>query len=1181
VSTTFFAALTALFWASASSPGATPSDRSPGFPQYPALSGSGDFVVYADRGDLWSVPTTGGVANRLTSHGASEGRSAFSPDDRQLAFESDRDGTRNLYVMDVAVQDGRLVASGRVQRVTTSDRWEALSGFSPSGDALLFHSYREPEIYRAPRMYSAPIDGGPVQRLTGAFGRAPRLSSDEQTLVFSRGYAPWERPAYRGSGNRDVWSLDLASGEFTRRTNSKSNEGEAFIRPDGSLVLRSSRDGQNDIWTIGANTPFEQAVNRTHLSRGEHATIGHGVRDLTVSADGSTAVVGVWDGLQRLDLRNPSATLQAIDIQVGGDVSTLDRRIERLDKKVGEVAMHPSGEAIATVARGEVLVRSVQEDHPTRRVTQDHARQRHIAWSPDGQTLYFTSDASGSDAIWQATVSLRRDDLLPEPEEESVAIEDADDDAEEVDDKAEEDESDEATADDEDESDEATADDEDESDEATADDEDSDAADDKDDQDDAKNTTGEAWADALRFDVQELIPGPAVSRPMPSPDGRSLLYQRGNGDLVLRDLDSGDDRVLLESWDAPEVRWASDGQHIVYSVSDLDFNNDIWLMAVDSPEDAVNLTQHPDIDRAPRLSADGKVLVFLSDRNRIGENWDYDVWMIPLDEALEDMTDYELDAHVKDAAKAAGKRKILPLAASENASDSKDAADPIEFTKLDTAWKRARRLTSHNGSEDDLYLSPGGDAIVYSGTVGDDEGLWSVDHRGKNREKITAGAVSNVRGDLGGKTISFVAGGTAKHAPAKGGKTESWPIDADARITVADEQRQKFQETARTFGDTFYHPTMKGLDWEAIARRYGDLAARTRTSQAFNRVVDHLFGEVNGSHTGIGGGFGYDGPDAGIGHLGIEVKPVEDGYRVVRVLPDGPADRGEAGLRSGDVIVSINDTPLSQDGVVTDLRAAMEDTAGEEILVDVRSEDGTERTTLLVPMSFGRWGSLARDDELASRREAVDAASDGRLGYLHIRGMNMPSVHQFEHDLYAAAHDKDGLIIDVRDNSGGFTTDILLSSLTAPAHAFTVPRGAKVGDVRPDSYPRDRRLLYGYSRPIVVLCNENSFSNAEIFSHAIQTTGRGTLVGEETFGGVISTGSFKLIDGTRVRQPFRGWYLPDGTDMESRGAIPDVRVVRHPQDEVAGHDAQLDAAVRALLTQLPATPPSVHPRPAS
>ena len=95
----------------------------------------------------------------------------------------------------------------------------------------------------------------------------------------------------------------------------------------------------------------------------------------------------------------------------------------------------------------------------------------------------------------------------------------------------------------------------------------------------------------------------------------------------------------------------------------------------------------------------------------------------------------------------------------------------------------------------------------------------------------------------------------------------------------------------------------------------------------------------------------------------------------------------------------------------------------------------------------------------------------------------------------------------------------------------------------------------------MVLCNQNSFSNAEIFSHSIKTTGRGRLIGWPTFGGVISTGSFSLIDGTRVRRPFRGWYLPDGTDMENNGAVPDVAVEQTPGHEARGEDPQLEAAV--------------------
>ncbi|MCA9283487.1 MAG: hypothetical protein KDA30_15785, partial [Phycisphaerales bacterium] len=152
------------------------------------------------------------------------------------------------------------------------------------------------------------------------------------------------------------------------------------------------------------------------------------------------------------------------------------------------------------------------------------------------------------------------------------------------------------------------------------------------------------------------------------------------------------------------------------------------------------------------------------------------------------------------------------------------------------------------------------------------------------------------------------------------------------------------------------------------------------------------------------------------------------------------------------------------------------------------------------------------------------------------------------------------------------TTDILLSSLTAPRHAYTVPRGADPREAAPDAYPRDRRLIYQYQRPISVLINQHSFSNAEIFAHAIKTIGRGSLVGTQTFGGVISTGSFGLIDGTTVRRPFRGWYLPDGTDMENHGAMPDIDVPQTPEDEAAGRDRQLEAAVTELLERVKDAP---------
>ena len=104
--------------------------------------------------------------------------------------------------------------------------------------------------------------------------------------------------------------------------------------------------------------------------------------------------------------------------------------------------------------------------------------------------------------------------------------------------------------------------------------------------------------------------------------------------------------------------------------------------------------------------------------------------------------------------------------------------------------------------------------------------------------------------------------------------------------------------------------------------------------------------------------------------------------------------------------------------------------------------------------------------------------------------------------------------------------------------------------------------------PMNMICNEKSYSNAEIVSHAFKNLDRGTLVGQRTHGSVISTGGTSLIDGTSLRLPFRGWYLPDGSDMENNGAMPDIVIDQTPDDEVADHDAQLQAAVEDLMRRI-------------
>jgi len=1128
-----------------------------GYPRMPSLSPDGSTIVFTWAGDLWAVSAGGGVASRLTTHPADDLRSAFSPDGSTLVFTSTRDGSTNLYAMPVSTENGRVVG-GAVRRITLSDRSLTLSGFDASGDAVLVQARLEPSMYRGTNMYRVPLDGSAITRITDAYGSMPRMTADGSRVLFTRQRDLYDRPAYQGPAAGEVWEMNTETGRFKQLTNFDGNDSSAFGLPDGSTIYVSSRHGQNNVWRVPAGRTDADGPRRLtnfEPDEGQH-TIGHGVLDLNISNDGSTAVFLVWDTLYTLNLTQRGATPQPVEIYASGDSQTLDTRLETLDRQVSEAALSPDGKTLAVVARGEVFIRNTEDDRPTRRVTFTSGREQDIAWSPDNQYLYFSSDDDGEFAIYRATVALSREDIMPEELEEEEPEADEGEAAEDL-------PADDSDASDEDEGEEPEA-----AEDDNAEDEHQEEGKDEGENEEVQDKVdhGKRWSEALRFDVEPFIDSDVRTvNPMPSPDGYRVLYLRERGDLWMRDLASGQDTLVFESWNEPDVQWASDSRHIVYEVADLDFNSDVWLLDLDGDDaDPVNITRHPDIDTSPRLSHDGKMLVFLSDR--AGNNWSYDAYAVLLDRSLEGKTDYELAQYFKDAAKAVGKAGKI---------DTPDFGEPAEREPLEfdteDAWQRVRRLTGFSGVGN-LALTPGGDRVLFSTNIDGSTSLFSVDYRGRDRKTVQSGGVSRVHVTADGSKAVFIRSGQAATARPAGGGANTLGIEATVRIDVAAEQAQKFRDAANMLGREFYHPTMKGLNWMGLTERYLELARVTRTPSEFYQVGRLLMGELNGSHLGIWGGTQlYNAPSIRTGYLGIDAKPVDGGYKVTYVIPEGPAWRDASKLREGDVITAVNGKPLAPEGglPIMDLSEAMAGTASEETLLDIRPADpAVSGYVLIVPTSSGGDSNLRYEDGVRQRRAKVEELSDGRVGYLHIRGMNEPSLRDFERDLYAAASGKDGLLIDVRDNGGGWTTDILLSSLTAPRHAYTIPRGAKAEDVPEDAYPRDRRLIYGYSRPIAVLCNENSYSNAEIFSHAIKTTQRGPLVGQETYGAVISTGSYRLIDGTTVRRPFRGWYLPDGTDMENNGAVPDVLVEVGPSHETEGVDPQLEAAVRAVMEDI-------------
>ena len=636
--------------------------------------------------------------------------------------------------------------------------------------------------------------------------------------------------------------------------------------------------------------------------------------------------------------------------------------------------------------------------------------------------------------------------------------------------------------------------------------------------------------------------------------------------------------MLVDGWDTSmHWAWSGDSRHMAVAHSDQNHNMDIWLGPVDGSSPLVNVTKHPGTDSAPSFSLDNKILAFVSGRNG-GQG---DVYAVYLDKSLESYTPQELKEYYEQAAKAAGKLKPLkPESAEDESEESSNEQDTEEGGGADDgsaesatfdladAYLRLRRLTRSDSSESRARILPGGNKVLF--TRG--SAVYTVGWDGGDEKKI-ADSLTPQHLSLTGKQVIGLRSGKPVVASTSGGKETEVAFPGSIRVDRGEVNRQRFDECARIITAVFYDGDFKGIDWPGATRKYAQLAARTRTNSEFDDVANRYLGLLDASHMGIRSPRAGAGNRQSNGRLGATYQRVERGYEVVAIEPESPAAEGPMRLKIGDVITAVDFQPLADEDT---LPARLAGRVGLETAVTVlrqpsQEDDGEdaeplELNLLITPISYGEYRNLRYVNWRNNRLARVEAMSDGKLGYIHIRGMNEVSLADFERDLYAACEGKQGMIIDVRDNGGGWTTDRLLGSIMTRRHAYTVPRDADPTAVQ--SYPHSRLFIPRYTLPMNALCNQNSFSNAEIFSHAFRTLERGTLVGVPTAGGVISTSGARLLDGTTIRTPFRGWYLPDGTDMENHGAQPHLYVPQTPEAETADEDRQLEAAVKDLLERL-------------
>lgn len=1105
------------------------------------LSPNGKTLVFRWANDLWSVSSEGGVARRLTNHPANDSEPKFSPDGKHLAFISNRTGANQIFVMP---SDG-----GIPEQKTFHSEGFSLGDWFPDGKSVLAIGARDHYWRGATRLMQIDLTKRAGEKvLLDDTALAPSLSPDGKKVLFVREGERWWRKGYKGERASQIWMLDLES----EKTTELLHEGVESLWPQwmpnqrGFYFAKGTSHGL-DLWRFRFAGKDQPARQRKVAGFDDDS-----VYKPTLSRDGSTIV---FRHLFDTYVMNPNENEppRKLEITVAQDSDLPDDLLRSNLNRAEQVAFTDDGLEIAFTAGGDLFVMDSELKEPIQATRSDGYEESPL-FTNDGKELWFTRREGGQVDVWKL-----------EP----------------------------------------------------------------------KDPTKYWWQQTEFVETRLTNSAPSKSELRFTPDGKQLLMQLGRGTLVAMNVESKEITTLVESFSSIAYSVSPDSKWIAYAAQDNDFNSEIWVMPIDKHQSPVNVSRHPDNDTSPVFSPDGKVLAFTGRRTQD----ESDIYYVYLQEEFDDESsrDRTLDKAIETMKKkrplkaepktpeskvpeqkssdgkgdpktevpADGKGdgkategKAEPKGDMKPEADDKSKSFRIDFDRI---HERVRRLNLQDTRETNLIFAPDGKKLAFSASVDGKSGWYSVEFPDKLTPKLMS---STVLSDARWTKSSGGILGMSKGIPTKleGGEKETgYPFSVQHERSRSGKYREGFLAAWLAMHEIWYDEAMGNRNWDEIRRKYSDAASKVLDERGLAEVIELMLGELNGSHLGftpsIGEGADNEGArkrDYPTAHLGVRFDPkyLGPGLKIRDVLPDGPADKAKSKLRVGDIIQQIDgqrvdpnmdltlvlNGPLDRDISLVVLRAKNEagrlnkDEQAEQL--GNRAELGNDELKItLRPTSYARVRPLLYQHWLEQNRQMVERLSNGKLGYLHIQAMDESSFLEFEQQLYNVGYGKEGLVIDVRDNGGGSTTDHLLTSLTQPRHAMTVPRGGGIG------YPHDRMIYATWSKPIIVLCNQNSYSNAEIFSHAIKYLGRGKVVGVQTAGGVVSTGAARINDVGVLRAPFRGWFsLETGEDMELRGAIPDYILWPTPGELPAGIDRQLEKAVEVLTEEVKKVPALPKPK---
>jgi tricorn protease len=1032
-----------------------------------------------------------------------------------------------------------------IQRLTVNRARDVYPRFSPDGKWIAFSSDRNGNL----DVFIIPSEGGAAKQLTyhSADDTVLGWSPDSQAVLFSSnrgedftaqlylvpasGGMPWKagpdmglQAGYSPDGKRIAYNPKAQV--YWRKYYRGSFQSDIVVMDVAAKRFTQVTDFHGlDSWPMWASDGYIYFVSdrdgngltniwRVAEAGGKAERISSfkagDVRFPSISADHRTIVFEHDFGIWKLDVSSKKVTPIKLDIAAETAENMID--MQSFNGIAEDYNLAPSSRRIVISTHGEIFTAPVEEGD-IKQITDSAARDRFVGYSPDGKNIAYISDQSGREEIYVISV-----DGTGQPQmlTEIDALK-----------------------------------------------------------------TGYNW----------------------SPDSKEIAFTAS--DSKLRKINVATKQVtVFDSSNYGNIGtpvWSPDGKWLAYTKSDVSRTSDVYLLdASGQDKEPHKITFDSNNDVNPRFAPDGRKLFFQRIESSGGATPNsVQIYSVVLEHLDRDPDDPEERAETEPPPSSA--EPAAEGAPPARRSPAERRQPPREI-KID--WPgmrhRTRQVTRMPFPISNYTIAPDSRTILFVTTepagTANVPVIYSIQDDGKRLARITSGLPPSEEGDQGpgggfgfgggisdlnisrdGRTLFFrerdgvysvpisSAAGPATAASAATARTGEGTrrrlnFNVRVRIDRPSEWAEMFDDGWRTMKYRFYDPQMHGMDWDAARAKYRPLVDYVGDRQEVLNLLNEMIGELNASHTGAAPPPGPRPGGVSTGHLGIELQDDKAAgrYRVTHVYEDGPSDKDWVRVKAGNYLIAINGKPVKSGDNYWQLLNNRLNRKVEVMFNDKPAEDGAW-TTRIETISPNAYSQLRYERWVKERRKKVDELSNGRVGYIHIQAMNQPSLRKFEKEI-REFRNKEALVIDQRWNGGGNIEQELLAILVQREYQIWQPRGT-------ESMGRPFAAFFG---PKVVLQNWRSASNAEMFPAGFRALGLGKVVGTPTMGAVIGTGSYSLIDGSTVRTPGVGVYLADAkhTNMENYGVQPDMLVDNSPEDNLAGRDRQLEAAVAELLKQL-------------